>query len=155
MMMNRSDKETLSHVERPNLPWRKPELALTECGKAAQGHITIPRDEFIRRWKEWGQQRVAMTTCMTCLHTAERWAEWEEDPLHAMQRAIAHEPYGGHWSPKYGRTLAEADGKSPLRIELRAIAILVERHREEFDGLVDALKRVVRLDVEKAKRVKM
>jgi hypothetical protein len=53
-------KLELSHVERPELPWRKPEQTLTECGLVAASFPTISRAELIQRHKEWGQPGTAL-----------------------------------------------------------------------------------------------
>jgi hypothetical protein len=145
------DKLEISHVERPELPWRKPEQMLTECGLVVASYPTITRDELFHRWKEWGEQRTAMTVCMTCFQTAQRWQTWFEDPLHGVQRAIEKEPrhYGGiGW--KYG--INQPAPNSPLRAELRAMAMLIERHREEFDGILTGLGEVVNLDEKRRER---
>jgi hypothetical protein len=85
-------KEPVDHIERPRLPWRSDaETALTECGYEAVKVKTLTRSEFARRLKEYGEQRMAILTCMTCMQTARRWSSWDEDPRQAMHREIEWE----------------------------------------------------------------
>ena len=72
-------KEPVDHILRPRLPWRTDDdTALTECGYDASKVKAITREEFTERYKEWGSQRTAMVTCMTCIRTARNWGTWEE-----------------------------------------------------------------------------
>ena len=60
-------KEPVDHILRPRLPWRSPDApAITECGYNAVKVKTITRDGFLAREKDWGRQRAALFTCMTC-----------------------------------------------------------------------------------------
>jgi hypothetical protein len=113
--------EQLEHVRRPNLPWRI--FDLTECGLQTTDRPVISRADLQAKWKRQGQQRAALTTCMTCLSTAQRWPSWDEDPAACLGR----ETYMGR-SPD-----------TRLADELRAIALLVEAHRDEFDQTVASL----------------
>jgi len=124
-------KEPVDHIERPSLPWRR-EGSATECGLDASKTKTLTRSEFFERVKDYGKQRTAMLTCMTCSQTAERWGTWEDDPRMALQREIEWER-GGFW----GR--ARDDRGQLLRDELLAIAVLIEAHREEFEANVTAV----------------
>lgn len=119
--------DDLDHVARAGLPWR-PEQR-TECGLDPTGRPVISRDQLVDKLKREGQRRAALTTCMTCLDTAARHTTWEQDPASAMRREI----------PMYGRDLDQ------VRAELRAVAALVEAHRDEFDGYLTALDSTVRL----------
>lgn len=118
----------LEHVMRPQPPWRAGEV--TECGLRADSYPTISRDDLAAKVRKQGQQRAAMTTCMTCLSTARRWPTWDEDPVAAMGR----ETYGGR------------HGATRFRDELLAIAALIEKHRDEFDGYLAGLDDVPRLE---------
>jgi hypothetical protein len=142
-------KLKVDHVERPELPWRTPEQAFTECGLVAASHPTITRAELADRYKQWGQQRTAMMVCMTCFATAQNWGTWNEDPLHSIERARKQEPRRYHHRRLDSHQVA---APSPLRTELRAMALLIERHREEFDGLVAGLSQVASLDAQREKR---
>ncbi|MCP2256290.1 hypothetical protein LY13_005080 [Prauserella aidingensis] len=126
----------LDHVLRPPLPWRQDRMS--ECGRA-EPQQAITREEFVQRVRQHGQKRAAMTTCMTCWETTERWPSWETDPV----GAIAREFYGRH-----GR----ARDSDRLRDELRAIAALVEEHRDEFDGYLTGLAQTSSLDQHRRQR---
>lgn len=134
-------KEPVDHIERPFLPWRsEKETTLTECGYEAIKVKTLTRSEFFRRLKEYGQQRTAILTCMTCMQTAQRWATWDEDPRDALSREIQWE---GRFSDNHGHR---------LRDELRAIAIMVKAYPEEFKELVHRVTGTVDFLHEKKKR---
>lgn len=120
----------LDHVLRTNLPWRQDDQ-LTECGLQADSYPTITRDQLFVRAREYGQQRTAMTTCITCLNTTQRWRTWNDDPV----EAIGRETYGGrHGHPRF-------------RSELLAIAALIEAHRDEFDSFIAGLDDVTDLAI--------
>jgi hypothetical protein len=132
-------KDAVDHVIRPAPPWRAPADTRTECGRAAdsvEGSV-LTRDEFISRWREQGQRRAALTTCMACIDAARRWSTWDEDPVSAVGRET-HNSYGGR----------HADGRwaNVFRDELIALAELVDRHPEEFDEILAGLRAAVRLD---------
>ncbi len=123
-------KDPVDHILRPLLPWRTNDGAMTECGLNAAKVSTLTREEFALRFKDYGQQRTAMTTCMTCSDTARRWGTWEDDPRRALEREINWEHGGGY--------RARTDRGDRLKSELLAIAGLIESHREEFDAAVAA-----------------
>lgn len=125
-------KEPVDHIMRPRLPWRSAEDALTECGYDATKVKTLTREEYSARFKELGRQRIAILTCMTCMDTNARWASWADDPRQAMSREI-------DWEVRWGREINEHEQR--LRDELFAIAGLIEAHPEEFEHLLDTLKR--------------
>ncbi|MGE0652044.1 MAG: hypothetical protein AB7P12_09870 [Alphaproteobacteria bacterium] len=119
-------KEPVDHVLRPRLPWRDADAApITECGYDATKVKTLTRAEFAQRLKEWGSQRTAIVTCMTCADTARRWGGWEDDPRHALQREIEWEGVS-RWGGRDQRG-------TRLRDELIVIAEMIEAHRAEFD----------------------
>jgi hypothetical protein len=122
--------ERVEHVARPRIPWRDNGVR-TECGLPAAAHPVISRAAFTAKLRQLGKQRTAMTTCMTCFNTALRWPTWEENPAACL----------GRETQAY-----RTDKARELNDELRAIALLVSRHREEFDGLMGALADVTRLD---------
>jgi hypothetical protein len=100
---------------------------MTECGLNAASVKTLSRDEFFSRLKDFGRQRTALTTCMTCSDTAERHGTWNDDPRLALEREI-------RWEVAWRRT----DRGQQLRDELLAIAALIEAHRDEFDAHLQA-----------------
>lgn len=137
-------KEPVDHIERPRLPWRSDDESwMTECGYSVLKVKTITREAFAKRLKEYGQQRTAILTCMTCIQTAQRWSTWNEDPRQALDREIAWEGSGRYNQDTRG---------TRLRNELRAIELLINRHREEFDWILFEVASVVDLEAEKRKR---
>lgn len=123
--------DKIDHVRRPDLPWRV--ATLTECGRPIDGLPTISRDEFVARVRAQGQQRSAMTTCMTCWSTANRWPAWTTDPVGAIGRECA------------GAGYVKPERLEQFRRELQAIAALVAAHRDEFDEYLTGLGATVDL----------
>lgn len=126
----------LTHIERSPLPWR-PERA-TECGLDATKHPTWSRDEAQAKQQEMGKQRFSLFVCMTCMGTASRHYTWEDDPASCLVRHAQPMALG-----VYRRDHTEE--KRRFADELRAIAALIEAHRDEFDALVHDLGDVVDL----------
>ena len=122
-------KEPVDHILRPRLPWRSDEGAITECGYDASKVKALTREEAVGRFKEFGRQRFAMFTCMTCMDTANRWGTWDVDPLQAMDREIMWERGSGY--------RAREDRGHRLRDEFIAIAALIEAHRDEFLAIIN------------------
>lgn len=135
-------KTPLDHIERPRLPWRHGQDAITECGKIAASVRTVTRDTHARRLKELGQQRTAMLTCMTCYQTSERWGSWDQDPREAIQREIDWEG-----TSKWDRGRGHA-----LHDELRALAALVKLCPTEFDACLHAVRNTVDISVARTRR---
>lgn len=121
-------KEPVDHILRPQLPWRSGP-GMTECGFDASKVKTLSRAEFSERLKDYGQQRTALLTCMTCSDTARRHGAWDDDPREAIHREI-------EWESKWRRK----DRGHQMHDELLAIAKLIETHRKEFDNLVEAVR---------------
>src|ERR1044071_1722492 len=120
-----SVKQTVDHMRRPPLPWRR-EQRFTECGRRiTDATKIISRDQLAERLRDWGQQRTSLFTCMTCWQTARRWKTFAEDPMDGLRR----ECYSG------------ADDADQFRIEMRAVEILVEAHRDEFEDAMAGLER--------------
>lgn len=117
--------EALDHIIRPALPWRDDRL--TECGRPMEDvpHV-ITRDGFALKYRTQGQQRSALTTCMTCWTTARRWPTWDADPVEVMRRELA----------------VYAEDRDQVGRELRAVAALIGAHRDEFAGLLAGLAQV-------------
>lgn len=119
-------KEPVDHIVRPRLPWRSPsEPAITECGHDVAKVKTITREAFLARFAEYGRQRTALFTCMTCAETAQRWPTWEKDPRTALEREITWETC--RWGASRGFR---------FRDELEAVAALIDTYPEEFARLV-------------------
>jgi hypothetical protein len=133
---DRTMKEPVDHILRPRLPWRAPdEGAITECGYDASKVRTLTRPEFFQRLKDWGTQRTALLTCMTCCDTALRWGAWDDDPRLALQREIEWERGSAYWSRSPDRNGCR------LRDELIAIAALIGTHQDEFEAAIAASAR--------------
>jgi hypothetical protein len=123
-------KQPVDHILRGRLPWRpESDGAITECGYDASKVSVITRDAYFERRKDFGQQRTAMITCMTCANTVTRWEPWETDPRKALGREI-------EWECGWGRTKRGEQ----LKDELLAIASLIDTHRSEFHALLDEIK---------------
>lgn len=120
----------LQHVARPVPPWRTAD-PLTECGLAITFSGVLSRGEFVTKIRQQGKVRGAMTTCMTCWNTAQNWPTWDQDPVKMVSRECS--PF-------------DARKTETIRLELRAIASLVDAHREEFDGLLAGLSQTVSMD---------
>lgn len=119
------------------LPWRP--AWQTECGLVIeQSSDVLTRAEWIAKVKNEGQQRAAFSTCMTCWQTALR-RDYSKrgDEEEAALRAIARE------LESYNKA-----GREVLRADFAAIAILIERHRNEFDDLIEDYKSTVRLPMQ-------
>lgn len=123
-------KEPVDHILRPRLPWRGDEGAITECGYDASKVSTLTRAEYFQRLKDYGRQRTAMCTCMTCGDTARRWGAWEDDPRFALEREIQWERPGYRFREDRGQRLKD---------ELHAIEALIAAHPEEFAASVAAI----------------
>lgn len=122
-------KEPVDHILRPRLPWRMEEDAITECGYDVTKVKCLTRFEFNARHREYGRQRTAMLTCMTCMDANSRWGNWADDPRQAMQREI-------EWETRWGRDI---EGRTQrLKDELSVIAEMIEAHREDFDAKVQS-----------------
>lgn len=129
-------EEPRAHVRRPDFPWRDGQR--TECGKSAiDVAAVIDRDELNRRIHRDGIQRTAYTVCMTCLDASRRWKDWTGDPIDVMAREF----YGGRRDER-------------LRDELRALAALVEAHRDEYDDYMTGIGQTVSLDAARQARRK-
>ena len=122
------DPITLEHVKRGHPPWRAAP-GLTECGRNAGAYPVLDRDEFLAKIAEQGVQRAAMSTCMSCWHTVKRHSTWAISPQAVLSRECN-----------------ELFGQRPdalIDCELRAIALLIEAHRGEFDELLASLSETV------------
>ncbi|MDO3312384.1 Uncharacterised protein [Mycobacteroides abscessus subsp. abscessus] len=139
--------EQRDHVTRAQLPWRADEL--TECGRQLNDVATyITRDQLIARVKEHGQQRTAFTVCMTCWNTASSHRyNWNSDPIATIAREA------GRCGGSYGHASPSPE-RSQLVAELRAIAALIEAHRDEFDGYINDLAETANLAARRNRKTK-
>jgi hypothetical protein len=121
--------EPLEHVLRALPPWRS--AAETECGHNAAEFAAarlITRDQFVAKVNRQGKQRAAMSTCMTCWQTAQRHYDWAHSPSSVLAREVNKATY---WRVGEDEPLIDR--------ELRAMAALIEAHRDEFDGYLAGL----------------
>lgn len=125
------DDEVLQHVSRPDMPWRA--ATLTRCGREvaelAEGRV-IDVDTARAKVKRLGQQRAAMFLCMTCCNHVGDWPEWDVNPIGRMNRECSGAAYRRDDDPRV----------AGLATDLRALAILADRHRDEFDAIVAGLQ---------------
>lgn len=131
--------EPLSHIIRTPLPWRDEQL--TECGRPTNdcGRVITVADAR-GAVKTLGKQRAAMMLCMTCANTCTRWATWDENPQARLAREVSQSTY--HRGPRVAQ----------INRELRAIALLIEEHRDEYDAAVAVLGEAVSIDDLRAAR---
>lgn len=136
------EKATITHVARRDLPWRP--AALTECGLPLAKHAAISADELDARIKKLGSQRQAMMTCMTCWSTSYRYGmdrSWNGPAiLTTLEREI-------QWARRH------REG-SPFMADLKAIEVLIQRHRAEFDELLEDQRETVSLAEERKARAR-
>ena len=118
--------DDVDHIERPSLPWRT--ASKTECGLSLPHRQAITREAFFERLRVNGEARTSVQTCMTCFQVCGKWETWSDSPSDVLRRELA----------RYGRNKETDD-------DLRAILLLIDAHRDEFDALRDGLSRVVRL----------
>lgn len=119
--------DPLHHIARAHLPWRQGDPGMTECGRPIEELVNgrvWSLDEAQGFQSRMGSTRFAMVVCMTCLSRAGRWTTWAQSPGGMIQRAL--------------RTSSPAE-TARLTAELRAIALLIEAHRVEFDETVAGL----------------
>lgn len=130
--------EPLHHIERSRLPWH--DERKTECGLDPSTMPTWTRDEAIAQSRKLGRQRFSLFCCMTCAHTVERHATWDQDPASCLVRFAERNTlrrWGGY---------TENEDAARFAAELRAIAALIEAHRDEFDETVAGLLDTTSLD---------
>jgi hypothetical protein len=125
----------LRHLQRMAPPWSSQRR--TVCGRALDDvGLWVTWDEAAALARKHGRARFAFLMCEVCVsmstYRAERASLWEEEPAQVVADWAARA--GSRGSVRSRRT-ADADR---IRDELRALALLVAAHREEFDALVEA-----------------
>ena len=123
-----STDQPVEHIAREPLPWR--DSLLTECGLAPSGGRTIlTGTEYDAKVRKQGEQRAALSTCMTCWTARDRnSATWLDSPDDVILRyATAARTMRG------GNPRAEA---AQFNAELKAIAAVVAAHRDQFEGFL-------------------
>jgi len=113
----------LDHVQREPLPWRRAEDVLTECGLPAASYTTLTLAQMQEKIHAQGKQRASLSSCMTCWTTMDRGYAYREE--HPVFDAV-------------GREVNRVRFHDPERLsrEFRALALLAEAHREEFDAIL-------------------
>lgn len=126
-------EEPLSHIRRPDLPWR--EARITECGRGVNDVAEImSRADALALVDKHGIKRAAFLLCMTCMTTCNQYATWEQSPADALGRE-----FFGVKDPA-------------LDDELTAIGLLVAAHRDEFDDYLRGVKAATSLEAARRRR---
>lgn len=135
----------LAHLLRPAPPWRTA-TPLTECGRPGNDVAALTTVDEIRALiRKVGQLRAAMSTCMTCAQSADRNPAWDVSPSAVLAREV---PAHVRW---HAGARAQVHG---LDTELRAIAALIEAHREEYDATLDGLGQTADLNAHRRARAR-
>lgn len=124
-----ADDAPLDHVLRFEPPWR--DARKTVCGRpVADVASVVERDVLLAKVRDQGKQRASFTTCMTCWDRAQYAQPWDFAPSSVLNREVRHSGYAST------RQDAELDR------EMRALTLLWEEHREEFDAIMQGLGEV-------------
>lgn len=120
----------LRHLRRAAPPWSS--QARTVCGRPLDDVAAwLPFEEAKALFGKVGHVRAQFLFCQTCLsmhgYRQETPTRWEEEP----DKVVADWAGRSNWRHT-------ADGEQ-TRAELRALAFLVDAHREEYDAAVAAL----------------
>lgn len=131
-----TDQQPLEHIVRAELPWRTGP-ARTECGRSVDDvKAWITFDEAKAKFARLGKQRAALFTCMTCADRAGDHPSWEMNPGAVVNRATD----GARYAPMVRRDNPDDPRVAEVKrsdAEWRAIAALVEAHREEYETFVE------------------
>jgi hypothetical protein len=141
-MSTPTNDEPLHHIERETLPWR-PDARRTLCGRDATELPTWTRDEAKANARRLGRQRFSLFACMTCTSVFDLHVPWEESPAECVRGYLDRV---GRWR------VTDAAELERLNAEFRAIAMLIEAHRGEFDDAVNGLLGMVSLDEKRRRR---
>lgn len=120
--------DILDHIERQRPPWQREPV--TECGRRMNDvKALITRDEAVAKFKRLGRQRASFSTCMTCVDRTNHAMTWEQNPM-AVVHKYAERGAWGRWENRQ-----DASGQIASTLtELRALGLLVDAHREEFEN---------------------
>lgn len=118
--------EVREHIIRTPLPWRTNEEATTECGLPAQSYPSLTPEQMEAKVQREGEQRASYSSCMTCwrVRRDRGYARRTNSLLDVLNREILR---GAH---------SDSEVWTRLDRELRAMVLLVEAHRAEFDGIL-------------------
>jgi hypothetical protein len=146
----------VDHVIRDGLPWRRghlPERA--ECWRdlstidgdlitRAEWQVTYDEYTALRESYRVAGMRVPSSVrrpniCRTCWETCEAEPSWERNPIGFLRRQV-------HLRFTAVKSLRNEAEEQQTRQELWALAQLAERHRREFDALVNEMSLGYRRD---------
>jgi len=128
----------LTHIVRAMPPWCRDTEQLTECRLPAHAFPVWTRAEALEEQRRLGAQRFSLFVCQTCRSASNMNAAWEENPAKCLQRYLGHAAYYLEEPTPAARVIHD---------ELRAIAVLIDRHRDEFDALRTGFGEVIALPV--------
>lgn len=128
----------LHHVLRHQPPWRPNPTPRAECGReTTDSDLVWTQEEFGTQLAELGLQRLSLHVCMVCMNTLMnrnryRQPHWGRNPVEIIHRETLDYVRSGR-----------VDG--PLADELRALALLAQRHADEFNQTLEDLSQVTPL----------
>ncbi len=114
------------HVRRTMPPWRRGSPPIAECGmRVEETEKMLAREEYYELPVDASRRG---QVCATCASTISRHETWEKHPVgHLIREAGA-------------QFVALGRDCDQLTDEVRALAMLVERHPEEFDEVLRPLR---------------
>jgi hypothetical protein len=138
-------QERRDHVVRSMLPWRLEPL--TECGcRISDVENVIALDELDDRIERDGLEPTASTVCVMCWQTSRQSARWETNPIGVIAREAVRAGLGGSVRADLGsREPSSRPEACRFGNELRAIAALIDAHRDEFDDYLAGLESTVNI----------
>lgn len=135
-------KTRLDHMRRELLPWRLEDPGLTECGLRADECSALSRKDMVAKVDREGQQRAALSSCMTCWSTAK--INQREAGMSGLLFTVQRELNRVAWK--------DGDERKLVVYEFKAMIALVANHRDEFDQMIRDLEEVV--PISQARRVR-
>lgn len=132
-------EDPLRHIVRPSLPWRDADL--TRCGRPIAELVpaaVVTFDQARAIVDKHGKRRAAFLLCMTCADGVAPWPEWVDDPCRLLGRYLE--------GARRHRSVRTAAGRE-LEVDLRALELLVDEHRDEFDATRAALASATVVDL--------
>jgi hypothetical protein len=140
----RAEDVAKEHVRRVQLPWREQEAGLTECGLEAAKFQSLDYRELLDKVRSQGQARAALSTCMTCWQTAERyqgsWNQQSRDFRAPSLVQVLHRELERHL---WGRAPKPDPQAKRIGHEIAALAQLAELHRGEFEEIIRQLEQAI------------
>lgn len=140
--------DVLDHIKRASPPWQRDHYTI--CGRPVADVASVVSFEAIQaKITRDGKRRAAFSTCMTCAERAHRGGEtWERAPAVVVHTYVEKAGWAGMYGP-----LRDEDGRAARIInELRALALVFDRHRDEFDAALVDLEGTSSLDERRRRR---